>query len=63
MRENRNEKIWIGAFFLILCGGPLLWAIWGKNIDYENYENRVAAEKPVFSPAQIETFPEQYEAY
>lgn len=63
MRENRNEAIWIAAFFLMLCGVPLLWAIWGKNIDYENYENRMPAEKPVFSPAQIETFPAQYEAY
>ena len=63
MRADLRNKIWIGAFFLMICGVQLLWPLLGEHLDRENYENRVAVERPQFSIETIDEFPASYEAY
>ncbi|MBO5092855.1 MAG: hypothetical protein J6C33_00685 [Lachnospiraceae bacterium] len=63
MREDIRQKIWILAFFVIICGAHLVWFVMGKRLDEENYENRTAVERPAFSFAAAEEFPAAYEAY
>ena len=62
MRADLRNKIWIGAFFLMICGVQLLWPLLGEHLDRENYENRVAVERPQFSIETIDEFPAAYEA-
>ena len=63
MRADLRNKIWIGAFFLMICGVQFLWPLLGEHLDRENYENRVAVERPQFSIETIDEFPASYEAY
>ncbi len=63
MRERIRERLWIGMFFLMLCGGQLCWLMGGSRTAQEGYENRTAAQRPVLSAGTIEEFPALYEAY
>ena len=63
MRKSIMQKIWIAAFFLMIYGIPLLGVAVGSRIENENYENRIAVEKPVFSWEMAESYPAAYEAY
>lgn len=63
MGESIKQKIWIAAFFLMICCVQLFWLVAGKYAGSETYENRAAAEKPVFTLAEAEGFPAAYEAY
>lgn len=63
MKKQVIQKIWIGIFLLIIYGIPLLWFGVGSRMQAENYENRTAVVKPVFSWEGIEAYPAAYEAY
>lgn len=60
---KKIENIWIGAFFFMILGIPLLWILTGRYFDAENYENRVEVSLPEFSFSEIENLPAAYEAY
>ncbi len=63
MRKHIREGLWIGMFFLMLCGWQLCWLAGGSRMAQEGYENRTVAQRPVLSAGTIEEFPALYEAY
>lgn len=63
MKNGIKQKLWIGAFFFMICCAQPFWLIAGKQIHSENYENRTLADKPVFSIDTIEEYPAAWEAY
>lgn len=63
MKNGIKQKLWIGAFFFMICCAQPFWLIARKQISSENYENRTPADKPVFSIETIEEYPAAWEAY
>ena len=63
MGEGVKAKLWIGMFFIMLCGSQLCWLLWGKSVEEAGYENRAAAVRPAFSLETLEEYPALYEAY
>lgn len=51
------------SFWGFILGLPVLYMILGPKIDTVNYENRNLAEKPVFSFAEVDSYPSDYEDY
>ena len=61
MGESIKEKLWIGMFFIMLCGSQLCWLLWGKSVEEAGYENRAAAVRPAFSLETLEEYPALYD--
>ena len=61
---NREKAVaWIVAFLILIASPQFTYFFLGKYVDTENYENREAAEEPVLTIDNFETFPEEYEEY
>lgn len=62
--KHRAVKIAFISFFLLLLFVPTaVWVLAGDRLQNENLENRVLAEKPVFSLKNLEKLPSKYEKY
>lgn len=62
MRRKISRVYWI-IFILLFITPSIIYGFFAKYLDQTNYEQRSAAEKPVFSMESIESFPESYENY
>lgn len=58
-----KNKVLIVFFLVLLYMPKVIWAFWGTELQGENSENRVLADKPVFSLEQISNYPGLYENY
>lgn len=63
MKEQRTMHLFLIAFAAMILLPFPLWALLRGTLDVQLNENRTPAEKPVFSFAEIETYPQAYEAY
>lgn len=65
--ENKMKKelsyAYVATFLILLVMPTVLFALFGEFIDQVNYEQRNAAQKPVFSLNSINEYPGAYEAY
>lgn len=63
MSKTRNKLILIIAFACMILLPFPLQVLFGNGTDTELRENRLLAEKPVFSLSAIDAYPQAYEAY
>ena len=59
----KRAAIWIAVFAVIIGTPHLSYILFYNFLDHTNYENRDMKAKPVFSVKDIESYPEQFEAY
>lgn len=60
---GKMKKTLIVIFIILLVFPSILWICVGEQIGDETTENRVLAEKPIFSLKNLEYYPENYENY
>lgn len=63
MKKKKRHWLWIAMFFTVICLTPVLGPVLAENTEEESHENREAASKPRFSLEELESYPENYEAY
>lgn len=63
MRKKAGTKIILSVFFLVVCFSGIIWILFGKYVDAENYENREMTAKPEFSLENYSTYAEDYTSY
>ncbi len=65
--ENKMKKkvsyAYVASFLILLVMPTVLFTLFGEFIDQVNYEQRNAAQKPVFSLSSLNAYPSAYETY
>ena len=61
--SKKITRAFIADFVLLFILPFIIYGLWGEHLDQTNYEQRVVAEKPIFSWKTIQNYPKEFEEY
>ena len=61
--SKKITRAFIAVFVLLFILPFIIYGLWGEHLDQTNYEQRVVAEKPIFSWKTIQNYPKEFEEY